>query len=311
MRNTLPHWQRGTSVSKLRIVDAHHHLWDLNHIHYPWLCNRPVGPSICGDVTPITDNFTLDRYRAGFGHHNVVKSVHVEAGADPAKAVEETAWLQQIADAHGYPHAIVAKVELHNPDTQAVMEEHVRHANVRGIRQMINWHSDMSKVYAPENYLEHATWRSNFALLSHYGLSFDLQIYAGQMEQAYELLKENAGIPVVIDHSGMPVDRSLQELKRWKHGLERLASLDHVFIKLSGLGMVDHNWTVESIRPYILTMIDIFGPGRAMFGSNFPVDKLYSSFEVLFDAYDTVTADFTDGEREQLFAATAEKFYRI
>jgi predicted TIM-barrel fold metal-dependent hydrolase len=58
-------------------------------------------------------------------------------------------------------------------------------------------------------------------------------------------------------------------------------------------------------------MIDIFGPDRAMFGSNFPVDKLYSSFEVLYDAYDTVTQDFTDGERRKLFAETAEKFYRI
>jgi predicted TIM-barrel fold metal-dependent hydrolase len=298
-------------VTKLRIVDAHHHLWDLNHIRYPWLCNRPVGPSICGDVTPITDNFTLDRYRAGFGRHDVVKSVHVEAGADAAKAVDETAWLQEIADQHGYPHAIVAKVELHQKDAQAVIEQQAAFRHVRGIRQMINWHSDMSKVYAPENYLEHATWRSNFALLARYGLSFDLQIYAGQMEQAYELLKANPGIPVVIDHSGMPVDRSLDQLKLWKRGLERLASLDHVFIKLSGLGMVDHKWTVESIRPYIFTMIDTFGPGRAMFGSNFPVDKLYSSFEGLFDAYDTVTKDFTDSEREQLFAATAEKFYRI
>ena len=298
-------------MTKLRIVDARHHLWDLNHIHYPWLCNRPVGPSICGDVTPITDNFTLDRYRAGFGHHDVVKSVHVEAGADAAKAVDETAWLQQIADQHCYPHAIVAKVELHQPHAQAVIEQQAAFRNVRGIRQMINWHSDMSKVYAPENYLENQMWRSNFALLARYGLSFDLQIYAGQMEQAYELLKANPGIPVVIDHSGMPVDRGLEQLKLWKRGLERLASLDHVFIKLSGLGMVDHKWTVESIRPYIFTMIDAFGPGRAMFGSNFPVDKLYSSFEVLFDAYDTVTEDFTDGEREQLFAATAESFYRI
>jgi predicted TIM-barrel fold metal-dependent hydrolase len=303
--------KKGAAVSDLRIVDAHHHLWDLNHIHYPWLCNRPVGPSICGDVTPITDNFTLDRYLAGFGHHKVVKSVHVEAGADAAKAVEETAWLQAIADEHGYPHAIVAKVEMHRPDAQAVIERHVAYRNVRGIRQMINWHADLSKVYAPENYLEHALWRENFSLLARYGLSFDLQIYAGQMEQAYQLLKKNPSIPVVIDHSGMPVDRSLEQLKLWKRGLERLASLDHVSIKLSGLGMVDHRWTVESFRPYILTMIDIFGPDRAMFGSNFPVDKLYSSFEVLFDAFDLITRDFTDAERERLFAATAERFYRI
>lgn len=298
-------------MSGLRIVDAHHHLWDLNHIYYPWLSMRPVPPTICGNITPITDNFTVDRYIKGFGHHNVVKSVHVEAGCDPAKAVEETAWLQGIADAHGYPNAIVAKIEMHRDDAQSYMERHKAHANVRGIRQMINWHSDMSKVYAPQNYLEHDGWRRNFALLARYGLSFDLQIYAGQMKQAHDLLKDNPDVPVVIDHSGMPIDRSLAQLKEWRNGLKLLAELDHVDIKLSGLGMVDHKWTVESIRPYILTMIDIFGPRRAMFGSNFPVDSLYSDFATLFDAYDTVTRDFSDAERDALFAGTAERFYRI
>lgn len=298
-------------MTGLRIVDAHHHLWDLNHIHYPWLSMRPVPPTICGNITPITDNFTVDRYIAGFGHHNVVKTVHVEAGCDPAKAVDETAWLQGVADEHGYPHAIVAKIEMHRDDAETLMERHKAFANVRGIRQMLNWHSDMSKVYAPENYLEHAVWRKNFALLAKYGLSFDLQIYAGQMKQAHELLKANPGVPVVIDHSGMPIDRSLAQLKEWRDGLKLLAELEHVAIKLSGLGMVDHKWTVESIRPYILTMIDIFGPDRAMFGSNFPVDSLYSTFEELFDAYDVVTRDFSDAERGMLFAGAAERFYRI
>ncbi|MEZ5783225.1 MAG: amidohydrolase family protein [Rhizobiaceae bacterium] len=298
-------------MSGQRIVDAHHHLWDLNHIHYPWLSNRPVAPSICGDLTPITDNFSIERYKAGLGHHNVVKSVHVEAGCDPARALDETAWLQGIADEHGYPNAIVAKVEMHRDDAEAVIEKQASVANVRGIRQMLNWHSDMSKVYAPENYLEHETWRNNFKLLAKYGLSFDMQIYAGQMKQAHDLLKANPDIPVVIDHSGMPVDRNLAQLKEWRNGLKLLAELDHVTIKLSGLGMVDHKWTTESIRPYILTMIDLFGPNRAMFGSNFPVDKLYSSFEELFDAYEAIAADFSDSERDMLFAGTAEGFYRI
>lgn len=298
-------------MSGLRIVDAHHHLWDHNQILYPWLAMRPVPPTICGNITPITDNFTIDRYIAGFGRHNVVKSVHVEAGCDTDRALDETIWLQGIADAHGYPNAIVAKIEMHRDDAEAIMEQHTAFANVRGIRQMINWHSDMSKVYAPENYLEHATWRKNFGLLAKYGLSFDLQIYAGQMKQAHELLKAHADVPVVIDHSGMPIDRSTVQLKEWRNGLKLLAELDHVTIKLSGLGMVDHKWTVESIRPYILTMIDIFGPERAMFGSNFPVDSLYSTFEELFDAYDIVTTDFTAAERDMLFAGTAERFYRI
>lgn len=202
-------------------------------------------------------------------------------------------------------------MELHQPDAAEVIEKQAAFANVRGIRQMINWHSDLSKVYAPENYLEHSTWLENFGLLGRHGLSFDMQIYAGQMEQAYQLLKKHPDVPVAIDHSGMPVDRSMADLKAWKEGLSRLATLDHVHIKMSGLGMVDHEWNIESIRPYIYTMIDLFEPKRAMFGSNFPVDRLYSSFERLFDAFDTVTSNFSDSERADLFAGTAERFYRI
>ena len=82
-------------------------------------------------------------------------------------------------------------------------------------------------------------------------------------------------------------------------------------MKISGLGMCDHKWTVDSIRPFVLSMIEIFGPSRCMFGSNFPVDKLYTSFETLFDAFDEITRGFSDSERADMFAGTAERFYRI
>ena len=75
--------------------------------------------------------------------------------------------------------------------------------------------------------------------------------------------------------------------------------------------MCDHHWTIDSIRPFVLTIIDTFGPRRCMFGSNFPVDKLYSSYEALFDAFDMITKDFSAAERNELFAGTAERFYRI
>jgi predicted TIM-barrel fold metal-dependent hydrolase len=241
----------------------------------------------------------------------VVKAVHVQAGYDPATPLAETSWLQSVADAHGFPHAIVAKVALHEDDAEAQMERHAECRNVRGIRHMLNWHADASKTFTPRNLLDDPQWVTNYAKLARFGLSFDLALYAGQMRQAADLVARHPGIPVVIDHGGMPVDRTKEDIARWRDGLACLAAVPHVATKISGLGMCDHHWTVESIRPFVLTIIDLFGPERCMFGSNFPVDKLYSSFETLLDAFDTITSGFSESERDRLFVGTAEKFYRI
>ncbi len=294
-----------------RIVDSHFHLFDLEHAFYPWLSPRPVPQGMAGDVTPIARPYSIDDYRAEFGHHRVVKAVHVEAGYDPAAPVAETRWLQSVADAHGFPHAIVAKVALHEDDAEAQMERHAAHRNVRGVRHMLNWHADASKTYTPRNFLDDPPWVANYAKLARFGFSFDLQIYAGQMRQAADLAARHPDIPVVLDHGGMPVDRAPEDIARWREGLSQLAAVPHVAIKISGLGMCDHQWTTDSIRPFVLTIIELFGPERCMFGSNFPVDKLYSSFATLFDAFDAITRGFTESERDLLFAGTAEKFYRI
>ncbi|HWK96986.1 MAG TPA: amidohydrolase family protein [Pseudolabrys sp.] len=298
-------------MAPLRIVDAHHHLIDLDHAFYPWLSPKPTPPSMAGDTSKIAKPYLIDDYRAEFGHHNVVKSVHVEAGYDPANPVAETEWLQGIADKNGFPHAIVAKIELQSDDAEALMERHKAFRNVRGIRHMLNWHDDPSKTYTGEKFLDNPKWTANYPKLAKHGLSFDFQLYAGQMAQAAKLIAANEGVPVVIDHGGMPIDRSPEDIERWRQGVRTLAAVPHVSMKISGLGMCDHTWTVESIRPFVLTLIETFGPARCMFGSNFPVDRLHSTFEALFDAFDTITADFSDSERADLFAGTAERFYRI
>ncbi len=298
-------------MSGLRIVDAHHHLIDFDNRLYPWLSPRPARPSMIGDVTSIARPYLLDDYRADFEDLNVVKSVHVEAGFDPKAPVDETRWLQGIADANGFPHAIVAKIEMQSDDAEKLMDQHKAYANVRGIRHMINWHDDPAKTYSGEKFLENDRWLANYGLLAKYGYSFDLQIYPRQMREAAALVARHPDIPVVLDHSGMPVDREEEEIAIWREGIMRLAALPHVMVKLSGLGMVDHKWTIESLRPFVLFMIDAFGPKRAMFGSNFPVDRLYSSYDTLVSAFDTITCEFSDDERADLFAGTAERFYRI
>jgi len=299
-------------MDELPMIDPHHHLWDLERFAYPWLTSRPRPPSVAGDVGPIARSYHLDDYLADAAGHNLVKSVHVDAGFDPANPVEETRWLQSIADRRGFPHGIVARAELHGPDVEAILAGHAAFANVRGIRHIVNWHRDPVKTFvAQPDLLTDPGWLAGFALLRKYGLSFDLQLYPSQMADAASVAHHHPDTLIILNHAGMPVDRDPDAIAMWRAGMKMLAAEPNVRVKISGLGMVDWHWTEESIRPFVLETIDIFGIDRAMFASNFPVDKLYSSFDVLYRAFKNIVSDFQPAEKRKLFLDNAESAYRL
>ncbi len=296
----------------LPIIDPHHHLWDLQRFNYPWLSMRPLPASVAGDVAPIAQSYLLKDYLADTAKHNLVKSVHIDAGFDPSRPVEETRWLQSIADEHGFPHGIVAKAELHKPDVEATLAAHCQFANVRGIRHIVNWHPDPAKTYVTKpDFLTDTAWLRGFALLKSYRLSFDLQLYPSQMAAAATLASRHPETVIILNHAGMPVDRDSDAIVLWRNGMRLLAAQPNMWVKISGLGMVDWRWTEDTIRPFVLETIDIFGVERCMFASNFPVDKLYSSFDALYDAFQNIVAAFEDHEKRKLFADTAAIVYRL
>jgi predicted TIM-barrel fold metal-dependent hydrolase len=294
------------------IVDPHHHLWDLERFSYPWLSARPLPASVAGDVAPIAKSYLLDDYLADTTNQNVVKSVHVDAGFDPSLPVEETRWLQSIADQRGFPHGVVARAELHRPDVETTLAAHCRFPNVRGIRHIVNWHPDPAKTYVTKpDFLTDPAWLRGFALLKRFNLSFDLQLYPSQMADAAALAAAHGDTMIILNHAGMPVDRDAEALSLWRTGMRALAAEPNVWVKISGLGMVDWRWTEESLRPFVLDTIEIFGPDRCMFASNFPVDKLYSSFDALYGAFKRIVSDFSMGEQRKLFSDAALAVYRI
>lgn len=294
------------------IVDPHMHLWDLDRHYYAWLQDTPLPNNPAGDMTPIAyKSYGLDSYLADAKGWNVVEVVHVECGLPPKDQLSETDWLQSIADQRGVISGIVAGANLDDPGVEAMLAAHAARRNVRGIRQIVNWHKDPAKTYGPTDKLLDAQWRAGFALLAKYGLSFDLQLYPSQMAVAAELAGAHPDIPLIINHAGMPTDRDDAGLAAWRDGLAALAERPNVSCKISGLAMIDRAWTVESLKPFILTAIETFGVDRCMFASNFPVEKVHGSFGAFYAAYDAITARFSDDERETLFARAARRIYRL
>jgi len=298
-------------MAKFRIVDPHQHFWKLDDsFSYPWLQKRPLGPSVAGDIGRIAHDYLVADYLQDTKDFEVAKSVHVEALA--RDSVEETRWLQGLANVHGFPHGIVARAELHLPDVERILEQHSQYPNVRGIRHILNWHRDPRVSYIDRSdLLTDSSWLQGFALLKRFGFSFDLQLYPSQMKEAARVASRHPDTQIILNHAGMPVDRDDTGIAEWYAGMRALAENENVTVKISGLGMVDWNWTTETIRPFVLKTIEVFGVDRAMFASNFPVDKIYGDFATLYRSFEGIVKEFSESERTKLFYDNAERIYRV
>jgi predicted TIM-barrel fold metal-dependent hydrolase len=298
----------------VRIIDAHHHLWDLERDAYPWL--RPETRHPAGDLTPISRSYRLDDFLGDAAGMELVKSVHLQAEIDRRDPVKETAWLQAIANAPGsggFPHGIVAFADLADPQVEATLERHCRHPNVRGIRYILNYEEGEPLYCATDrgDWLRDPQWREGYALLARFGLSFDLQIFWQQMQDALDVARAFPETQIILNHTGMPRKRDGDYVASWRDGMRTLATAPNVAAKISGLGMFHHDWTEEVIRPFVLDTIEILGVERCMFASNFPVDKLHADYHVIWQAFDQITADFSPDERRALFHDNAARVYRL
>jgi len=293
----------------LVVIDAHHHLTDLRR-SYPWL-EGPAEPfRYHGDDRPLRRSYSVDDYRADARDVTLLASVHVENGA--ADALAETAWIDALARESTVPTVHVAHVSLLDPEAPRLLEEHAAFAVTRGVRDILNWHPD--PVYSHRergDVMGDPVWRAGFARLEGLGLSFDLQVFPSQLAEAAALAADFPGTAIVLDHLGMPIGRDPESVAEWRAGLTAVAARENTVVKISALGTNDHSWTRASIAPFVLETLEIFGPERAMIGSNFPVDGLYSSFTELYSAFDALTAQLSPSERLAVFAGTADRFYRM
>ena len=297
----------GQGLARVPFIDAHVHLWDLGRISYPWL--RPPfddsGPN--GSVEAIASTYLLEDYRRESADWNVAGMVHVDAGADADEALAETDWLQSVADRESMPNAIIAYAPLQCPNIQTKLFDQVRRKNVRGIRQIVNWHRDPNRTYTSRDLTQDEQWKAGFALLKKRDLSFDLQAYPQQFLGLSRLIARHQETPVIINHAGMGVDGEAD----WRAGMQLMATLPNVSVKISGLGFVWRQLDPEKVRARVLQTIDLFGPERCMFASDFPTDRLFADFDTTMGNYEGAVADFTEAERRALFAGNANRIYRV
>lgn len=293
-----------------KIVDAHHHLWDLDACHYPWLMAKGV-KRFFGDPAPIQKNYLVSDLRDDARHFELEASVHIQVGVTPGDEVKETNWLQRTADSDGLPSAIVAYCDLERPKAPEVIASHMRYSGVRGMRQIIGRSDAEDAQTGSGQLISDPIWQDNLEMLGELGLSFDLQLTPGQVEDVADVLADIPTTQIALCHCGSPWDQSTEGLASWRRGLRLLAALPNVYCKISGFGMFNHNWEVDDLRPIVESCIEIFGAERAMFGSNFPVDKLHADYAKVWHAYEEISAGLNESDQQLLFGDTARAFYGI
>lgn len=290
-------------MAQLPFTETHVHFHDFSEptLRWDWLLPESDPDSDIGDFSAIkAQRFNPDDFLGETRFHNVERVVHVQAAIGSPDPVDETRWLQAHADRVGIPHGIVAFADLGDPGVEQVLERHAVFANLCGIRDL-----------RYDDYLTNEDWLRGLALVERFQLVFCDDPLVEHMPQLASVAARFPALTVCVDHAGFPRRRDSAYFQEWRSGMEQLARCENTVVKISGLGMVDHAWTIESLRPWVTACLELWGPRRTFFGTNWPVDRLFSSYGDIVDAYAQLISDYSEDEQRSLFAGNANRVFRL
>jgi L-fuconolactonase len=312
------------------IIDAHHHLYDRPGHRY------------------LLDEFYED-LKTGHNVQATVfvqaRAMYRQSGPEALRPVGETEFAQEIAcEALRDPSSnvrvcagIVGFADLSlGSDVLPVLENHVSAGGgrFRGIRHITAWDADsalLNPAYpSTSDMLQSVEFRAGFAQLAPMGLSFDAWVFFHQLPLLTDLARQFPETSIIVDHCGGVLGAGRYEgqhesvFSAWSSALNELAGCPNVSIKLSGLGMrlsnldygtdssaPDSADLARTWKPWMETCIELFGPTRCMFASNFPVDKTCYGYATGWNAMQRICEGATSAERDELFFGTAARTYRI
>jgi predicted TIM-barrel fold metal-dependent hydrolase len=289
------------------IIDAHHHIW--RRADQPWL-NGPAVPRIFGPYEAIRRDYPIGEYLDDIKNAGVVASVYVQTNWAPERAVEEVAWVSETADARGFPHAIVGFADLANDALPATLDAMARYKRLKGVRQQVHWHANPQYRFASRpDVVADPAWRRGLAQLKPRGLLFELQVFTSQMALGADLAHAFPDTTFVLEHAGMLEDLSDAGRAAWHAGMRKLADCPNVYVKLSALGTFVHRATLADIQPIVTDTVTAFGAERCLWGSNFPIEKIWTDYATVVSNICTAIAHLTAAEQRHILFDTAARLY--
>ena len=279
------------------IVDAHVHLYDPAALDFPWM--RSV-PKLDRPYLP-TD------FRALTAGVDVEMMVFVEVDAAPGQNLREAEWVARQAETEPRLRGMVASIPLEKGDAARTdLDAYAKISIARGVRRLIERHANEPGWALRDEFV------AGVRLLAEYGFTFDLCLYHPQLAEVTELCRRCPDVRFVIDHIAKPGIRD-RLTEPWRTEMRAIAGLPNVMCKISGVVTeADHaSWKEADVVPSIAHAIDCFGFDRVMFGGDWPVSELASTYRRWVEVVDTVVAGASEADRRKLYRDNAIAFYRL
>jgi len=284
-------------VPDFPIIDAHVHLWNPQQFRIPWLddldaINRPFGPA---------------EYREHTQGVDVEAFVYIEVAVEPAYALLEAQWADQVAGQEPRLRGIVAHAPLeYGAQIRYYLEALAAIGpRVKGVRRLLQGEADPNYCLRPE-------FVRGVRLLPEFGFSFDICIKHHQLAAAVELVRQCPATSFILDHIAKP-DIANHLLDPWREQMRDLAALPNVVCKVSGMVTEadQQGWMADDLAPYVAHVLEVFGADRVLFGGDWPVVLLASSYTRWVETLDALTTQLSPEDRRKLWAENARGFYRL
>lgn len=273
------------------MIDSHQHFWQVGRFDYPWMTS---------DLGVLYRDYLPDELEPILARNGVEKTVLVQA----SNSLAESRWLLNLADQHSFIAGIVGWVDLMSPDVDAQLRELTAHPKFKGVRHLV-------ESEPQDDWLVQPAVLSGLKRLSTYGVSYDLLVHTRHLKHVPRVAETCPELALVIDHLAKP-PMAKNEINEWSQGFKPLASYPNIHCKLSGL-VTEANWTswqTDDLRPYVEFALESFGPERLMFGSDYPVCLLASTYDRVLASFQEILSNLGDDEREKIFSRNAARFYR-
>ena len=297
---------RKMSNPQIPIIDTHVHFFDFSHpeLKWVWLAPDSQHPLIANIDAIKSQAFVVQDFRAESRFAGVEGVVHVQAAIGSPNPVTETVWLTEMNETSPIPIRIVADCDLGAADSISQLEEHAKSKPFVGVRDFKAEPMFAAKEINPK-YEKSLKWMAEKQIV------FDLDCEWMNMPEARKLAERHPDLSIVLEHIGFPRERTDSYFQNWKTAIEGLANAGNVTMKISGVAMTDPFFTKESLKRWVDTCLDAFGPDRCVIGSNWPVDRLFSSYDPIMGYYREYISKLSISEQERILNKNAVKLYKF
>ena len=293
-------------TAAMPIIDTHIHLWDFKHpeLKWDWLKPNSVHP-VLGEINAIkSEQFVLEDLWSEARFAGIEAFVHIQAAIGSPDPVTETRWLTEMASSGPVPLRIVGDCSLGSDGAIAELEQHCGSPLFVGIR-------DFNAEPMLATGITNSIYEESLEFLSKNSLVFDLDCEWMNMPAALKMAERHPNLKIVLEHIGFPRRRDDEYFSNWKKGVRTIAQAPNVTMKISGLGMTDRKFTEESLRQWVEVSLEAFGPDRCVLGSNWPVDRLFSSYDVIMGFEREYISALSISEQALICNKNAKRLYNF